>query len=185
LSRYRLKFQDQLPLIVLSTALPAIGLALVAISRWPVSIEVRIVAAILLVALWVGGALWMRRRLVAPLQTTANLVEAIRFGDYSLRGRRVQSGDALGEVMREVNQLGEALHRERLATLEATALVQNVLAELDTAVFAVDDWSERQRVWTRRVSNTWRGGGGRHGRRSIPRPQRPFRDSSTPRSREW
>ena len=80
----------------------------------------------------------MRRRLIMPLQTTANLIEAVRFGDYSMRGRRARRGDALGEVLLEINQLGEALGRERMASLEASALVQGILAELDTAVFAFD-----------------------------------------------
>ena len=56
-----------------------------------------------------------------------------------MRGRRARRGDTLGEVVREINQLGETLQRQRLESIEASALVQTVLEELDTAVFAFDD----------------------------------------------
>ena len=97
-----------------------------------------ICTAILLV-FWVGCALAVRRRLIFPLQTLSNLIEAIRCGDYTLRGRRAARGDTLGEVVREINELGETLQRQRLESLEATALVHTVLEELDTAVLAFDD----------------------------------------------
>jgi PAS domain S-box-containing protein len=45
----------------------------------------------------------------------------------------------LGEVVREINKLGETLQRQRLESLEATALMHTVLEELDTAVLAFDD----------------------------------------------
>jgi two-component system nitrogen regulation sensor histidine kinase NtrY len=138
LSRLRLHFQNQLALIALLSSLPATALAIFAIWRGLDTTPVRVVGTVLLLGLWFGGALLLRRRLVMPLQTTANLVEAVRYGDYSLRGRRARRGDALGEVLIEINQLGEALGRERVSALEASALVQAILAEIDTAVFAFD-----------------------------------------------
>src|SRR6202035_3987832 len=47
-------------------------------------------------------------------------------------------GDALGEVLREVNALGETLRQQRLGALEATALLRKVMEEVDVAVFAID-----------------------------------------------
>ena len=44
----------------------------------------------------------------------SNILAAIREGDYSIRGRRALSGDALGEVMLEVNDLGQTLREQRL-----------------------------------------------------------------------
>ncbi|HEV2883687.1 MAG TPA: ATP-binding protein, partial [Pyrinomonadaceae bacterium] len=77
-------------------------------------------------------------RIVRPLQTLSNILAAIREGDYSIRGRWASSGDALGEVMLEVNELGQTLRHQRLAALEATALLSSVMAEIDVAVFAFD-----------------------------------------------
>ncbi len=56
-----------------------------------------------------------------------------------MRGRRAARGDTLGEVVREINELGTTLQQQRLESLEATALVHTVLEELDTAVMAFDD----------------------------------------------
>jgi two-component system, NtrC family, nitrogen regulation sensor histidine kinase NtrY len=86
----------------------------------------------------IGGALALRRRVVVPLQSLANLLEALREGDYSLRGRNVDPQDAVGEVMVEVNSLSQTLHRQRLEALEAGVLLQKVITEVDLAVFAFD-----------------------------------------------
>ncbi len=85
-----------------------------------------------------GGAAAVRRHVVYPLQSLANLLEALREGDYSLRGRNVNPDDAVGEVMVEVNALSRTLHDQRLAALEAGVLLQKVIAEVDLAVFAFD-----------------------------------------------
>ena len=76
---------------------------------------------VLIVGLWCGFALAVRRRVVFPLQTVSNLLAALREGDYSIRGRHSGAGDALGEVMTEVNALGETLREQRLGALEAPA----------------------------------------------------------------
>jgi len=44
----------------------------------------------------------------------------------------------LGEVMLEVNDLGQTLRQQRLGALEATALLRTVMGEIDVAVFAFD-----------------------------------------------
>src|SRR6185295_19890131 len=80
----------------------------------------------------------VRRRVVFTLQTFSNLLAALREGDYSIRGRQASPHDALGEVMTEVNALGETLREQRLGALEATTLLRTVMAEIDVAVFAFD-----------------------------------------------
>jgi nitrogen fixation/metabolism regulation signal transduction histidine kinase len=92
----------------------------------------------LVVLVWLGFAFAARRRVVYPLQTLANLLEALREGDFSLRGRRARDQDALGEVLREVNLLSRTLHEQRLGALEATVLLRRVMAEIDVAIFAFD-----------------------------------------------
>ena len=93
---------------------------------------------VLIVALWSGFALAVRRRVIFPLQTVSNLLAALREGDYSIRGRSASADDALGEVMTEVNALGETLREQRLGALEATTLLRTVMAEIDVAIFAFD-----------------------------------------------
>ena len=103
---------------------------------------------LLLLVVWLGVAFNLKQRVVRPLQTLSNILGALREGDYSIRGRRALSGDALGEVMLEVNELGQTLREQRLGALEATALLRTVMSEIDLAVFAFDA-DERLRLINR------------------------------------
>ena len=98
--------------------------------------------------IWIGLAFAVRRRVVFPLQTLSNLLAALGEGDYSIRARRSRTGDALSEVMREVNTLSETLRQQRLGALEATTLLRKVMTEIDVAIFAFDD-SQRLRLTNR------------------------------------
>ena len=93
---------------------------------------------VMIVLLWLGFATSVRERVVFPLQTVANLLSALREGDFSVRGRAAAFDDALGEVMREVNTLSGTLREQRLGALEATTLLRTVMSEIDVAVFAFD-----------------------------------------------
>jgi nitrogen fixation/metabolism regulation signal transduction histidine kinase len=134
----RMKFERRITLLALAAGFPAVFL--VAFLLWYHSYSTRLqwTVDLLLVLLWLGIAANLRQRIVRPLQTLSNILAAIREGDYSIRGRRAASGDALGEVMLEVNDLGQTLREQRLGALEATALLRTVMAEIDVAVFAFD-----------------------------------------------
>jgi nitrogen fixation/metabolism regulation signal transduction histidine kinase len=93
---------------------------------------------LLILCCWLGFAFAVRERVVFPLRTLANLLAALREGDYSLRARGARSDDALGEVMIEVNALGDTLRAERLAALDATSLLRKVMEEIDVAILAFD-----------------------------------------------
>ena len=66
------------------------------------------------------------------------MVSALREGDFSIRARG-GSDKGLGEFAAELNVLGEVLRRQRLGAVEAAALLQKVMKEIDVAVFAFDD----------------------------------------------
>jgi nitrogen fixation/metabolism regulation signal transduction histidine kinase len=134
-------FQNRLALIALGSGLPATAIAVWFAWTYAPTPELRVIFVALLLGFWIGCALAVRRRLIFPLQTLANLIEAVRCGDYTLRGRRERPGDTLGEVVREINMLGSTLQRQRLESLEASALVQTVLEELDSAVLTFDSSS--------------------------------------------
>ena len=84
------------------------------------------------------GLAAMRQRVGQPLRSLANMLEALREGDYSMRGRNIDPYDSMGEVMVEVNSLGRTLQDQRLEALEAGALLQKVIADVDIAVFGFD-----------------------------------------------
>src|SRR5260370_39824367 len=83
--------------------------------------------AFLMISLWLGFASSLRHRVVFSLPTLSNLLAALREEDFSLRARGARSGDAMGEVMIEVNALGGVLRQQRLGGPEAHALLPTVM----------------------------------------------------------
>jgi PAS domain S-box-containing protein len=100
------------------------------------------------VGAWLIGAALVRERVLRPLQTIANLLAALREGDYSIRARGASTKDGLGLALFEVNTLSDTLRSQRLHALEATALLRRVIEEIDVAVFAFDQ-SQRLRLVNR------------------------------------
>jgi nitrogen fixation/metabolism regulation signal transduction histidine kinase len=125
-------------LLVLVTAAPAWLAAALFLWTWDVRGSLRWTVFLLISAFVAGGALAVRRRVVHPFQSLANLLEALREGDYSLRGRNVDPVDAIGEVMVEVNSLTRTLYDQRLEAIEAGVLLSKIITEIDIAVFAFD-----------------------------------------------
>jgi two-component system nitrogen regulation sensor histidine kinase NtrY len=136
--RKRLRFQNRLLLLSLLAIAPS---AVAAVVLLVLTMESRPLfwTLIGLIALCTTIAVAaLRRHVVRPLQTLANMLEALREGDYSMRGRNVDPEDAFGEVMVEVNTLSRTLYEQRLEALEAGALLQKIIADVDIAVFAFD-----------------------------------------------
>jgi two-component system, NtrC family, nitrogen regulation sensor histidine kinase NtrY len=75
---------------------------------------------------------------VRPMQTLSNVVSSLREGDYSFRARGATSGDALGELSAEINALADLLQRQRVRSLEATALLARILEVMQAPLFAFD-----------------------------------------------
>lgn len=76
--------------------------------------------------------------LVRPLQTLSNVVASLREGDYSFRARGAGSRDSMGELATEVNALADLLQRQRVRSLEATALLARILEVMHAPLFAFD-----------------------------------------------
>jgi len=93
---------------------------------------------LVIVGCWLGFALALQARVVRPLQTMANLLSALREGDFSVRARGARRDEPLGDVMAEINTLSRTLQEQRLSALEATALLRTVMEEIDVAIFAFD-----------------------------------------------
>ncbi len=95
-------------------------------------------AIALLVVLSIGSVAYVASRSTYRLRTLSNLIAALREGDFSFRARQNTRTDPFDEVITELNLLAENLRRQRVEDLEATALVREVMAEIDVAVFAFD-----------------------------------------------
>jgi len=136
--RFRLPFQRRVVLLALAGGVPAILLAFGLLPAAPVPGSVRVLLAVVVLAVWLGCALALYRATVEPLRSIANVLESLRAGDFAVRGRHPRRGDALGDVVLEANRLGATLRAQRFEAIEASALLNKVLAEIDVAVFAFD-----------------------------------------------
>ncbi len=103
---------------------------------------------VVLLSLWWGLASTLQGRVVRPLRTLANLLSALREGDFSLRAHTAPQPplDALDQVFDEVNAIGGTLREQRLGAVEATALLHRVIEEVEVAIFAFDDRDRLQLV---------------------------------------
>ena len=137
--RARPRHQTQIFLLALLAGLPGVLLSALLLWHGRYDTGVRWTAAVLVGGGWLITAWVVRERAVRPLQTLSNLLAALREGDFSLRARGARPDDALGLALVEANALGETLREQRIGAIEATALLRRVMAEIDVAVFAIDD----------------------------------------------
>ena len=124
--------------LVLLGGLPAIGIAVYYLFVQPHTPEVRWTLLVVVFLVWLGAASAARQLAVRSLNLIANLLGALREGDYSIRGLSAKSGSSMSMVMREVNDLGSTLQRQRTEAVESAALLTHVMEEIGVAVFAFD-----------------------------------------------
>src|SRR5829696_6117497 len=125
-------------LLCIVGGLPA-GAALLALS-WgqPYSFEVRWTVTSIVLIIWIGSAVLAYQMVQRVLFLQANLLGALREGDYSIRGTGAKPGSGVNLVMAEINALGDTLQRQRTEAVESTALLTSVMGAIDVAVFALD-----------------------------------------------
>ncbi len=137
-TRRRIAHEGRILLLAMLAFLPGAGVALILLWTGDFTPKVQWTLTLLIVGGTWGFIAALRQRVVFPLRTISNMLAALREEDFSLRARGARPDDALGEVLLEVNELGETLRTQRLGALEATALLRKVMAEIDVAVFAFD-----------------------------------------------
>jgi len=103
---------------------------------WSVGSKLLLLGSELFACFLIGLAL--HDHVVRPLQTLANVVGALRDEDYSFRARLAVPNDALGELSLEVNALADLLAQHRTGAIEAAALLQRVVEEVEIPIFAFD-----------------------------------------------
>lgn len=113
---------------------------------WPAVLQWSL--TVLAAGSWLGFAVAARERVAFSLRTFANLLSALREGDYSVRAHGADWGDAFGELSMEINVLSEVLRRQRVGSLEIAALLNRVVDAIDVAVFTFDS-AQRLRLVNR------------------------------------
>src|SRR5216110_1610884 len=136
--RHRLTHEGRLTWLSLAAAAPAAIVALVLLWFGDHTPKVQWTLTLLIAGFGLGFILNAREHVMRPLQTMTNLLAALREGDYSIRARGAREDSAMGEVLLEINSLGETLRLQRLGAFEATALLRTIMGEIDVAVFTFD-----------------------------------------------
>src|SRR5437867_5254352 len=134
----RFSYEGKIIWLTVAAAIPAIFVALALLWLGDYSAKVQWTLTIFIAGCFALFISSTREHLVRPLQTMSNLLAALREGDYSIRARGAGGGNALGEVLLEINSLGETLRQQRLGAFEATALLRTIMSEIDVAVFTFD-----------------------------------------------
>src|SRR4051795_900407 len=144
--RARLLYENRISVYAFLVAVPGllVSAIFVWLQPWTVGARLALIAAEL-VAWWLL-ALALQEQTTRPLQTLANVIGSLREEDYSFRARNAAPDDALGELSLEVNALADMLANEKVRTIEATALLQRVVDEIDAPLFAFDPASNLRLV---------------------------------------
>src|SRR5262245_23969256 len=139
---FRLSHDRRLFFLELILGLPAVIVSLVLLCTGDFASRVQWTLTAVILTVWLGFVSEIRQRVVFSLQTLSNILAALREGDYSIRGRASRNNDALAEVTREVNTLAQTLREQGVDAVEATALLREVVEEIDVSVFTFDGEEE-------------------------------------------
>jgi len=131
-----------LTLLVVAGGLPAVVLAFVLLFRQDFTPEVEWTLVVFVLGAWLVAASAAHQLAIRSLNLITNLLAALREGDYSIRGLVARPGSSIAMVMREVNDLGTTLQRQRTEAVESTALLTHVMEEIGVSVFAFDPNNE-------------------------------------------
>lgn len=136
--RARLLYENRINVYAFLVALPGLLVSVILVWMQPWSTESRLSLIAAELFAWWLLALALQEQTTRPLQTLANVIGSLREEDYSFRARNAAPDDALGELSLEVNALADMLSDEKVRTIEATALLQRVVDEIDAPLFAFD-----------------------------------------------
>jgi two-component system nitrogen regulation sensor histidine kinase NtrY len=134
----RLAHEHRVLVAALVCGAPAVLVSMIMLWTGDYSPKVQWTLSVVIMGFWLGFGFSVRDRVASPLRTLANLLEAMREGDYSIRARGSKSGDAMSDVMIQVNAMSATLRAQRLGALEATTLLKKVMEEIDVSIFAFD-----------------------------------------------
>ena len=140
--RATLLYENRISLYAFLVALPGLLVSAILVWAQPWTLGSRLALIGIELFAWWLLALALQEQTTRPLQTLANVIGSLREEDYSFRARNAAPEDALGELSLEVNALADMLADEKIRAIEATALLQRVVDEIEAPLFAFNPTSE-------------------------------------------
>jgi two-component system, NtrC family, nitrogen regulation sensor histidine kinase NtrY len=134
----RFSFERRLRLWFWLLGLPALFFAYLHFRQQHFSVNAQILLLSGIAIAWMIAISFVMEEIVRPLQTLSNVISALREDDYSFRARGAVRTDALGDLALEINALANTLQSQRGRALEATALLERVIKEMQSPVLAFD-----------------------------------------------
>jgi len=131
-------FSQKIFTLTLAASIPSYVCCLIFLWLIDYSVYAKVLLTTLL-SLSVFGFAWLiKQQLQFQFQTLSNLVEAIRGGDFTLRGKKRADNDPLTELTGQINLLSASLSEQRVASEEAYRLLDKTIAHINVAIFALD-----------------------------------------------
>ncbi|NQZ22520.1 MAG: histidine kinase [Colwellia sp.] len=131
-------FSQKIFTLTLAAAIPSYLCCLIFLWLIDYSVYAKILLTTLLSLSVFGFAGLIKQQLKFQFQTLSNLVEAVRGGDFTLRGKKRAEHDALTELTNQINLLSASLSEQRVASEEAYRLLDKTIAHINVAIFAFD-----------------------------------------------
>jgi len=131
-------FSKKIFLLTLAAAVPSYACVMLFLWYTPYSAYGKFLLAILLTLSVFGFAWLIKQQLKYQFQSLSNLVEAIRGGDFSLRGKKRSAKDPLAELTDQINLLAGSLSEQKVASQEAYRLLDKAIAHINVSIFAFD-----------------------------------------------
>jgi two-component system nitrogen regulation sensor histidine kinase NtrY len=132
------RFERRLLFSILVTALPGTVFAFILLWSGSYTLYHKVEGTLLLALFWVGLSFSTRNKVVHSIRVLSNVIASLKEEDFSFRAMHAVSGDALGDLAIEINNLARALESERLGTMDAVNLLRKVLSEVDAVILAFD-----------------------------------------------
>ena len=121
---------------VLATGLPGMILCFALLWMSSYSLDHKIEGTTLVLLFWLGLSTAARDKVVHSIRVLTNVLSSVKEEDFSFRATQAVSGDALGDLALEVNNLARAREMERLGIVETNSLLRKVTAEVDAVILA-------------------------------------------------
>lgn len=132
-------FERQLLKYVLIATLVPVALLLFFLFFYQTSINLIVLIVLSLTCLIGFCVSTVYRKITYQFRSLSNLLEGMVHGDYSLRGRRRSSSDALGQLVGQINSLADTLTEQRFMAQESQLLVDKIIYHIDVAIIALDE----------------------------------------------
>ncbi|MEH6586266.1 MAG: ATP-binding protein [Halioglobus sp.] len=117
---------------------PSFILSMLFLSQLSVSPYLKVLIIILLVSWLAGFSYSLHKGFSHHVRTLSILIEAIKNGDYSLRGGGGQNSSELGELYGQINALSDELMSSRAKENELFLLLQKVMDQIKVSIIVLD-----------------------------------------------